>query len=174
MFDFSLQKQVSKEVYHSVSSQIRLEKMDIEELKSLALRSSRERVRLCSHQTPEEPVHEMFIVHPQNAYVRPHKHLRKIESMMVLQGEVEYITFDDQGKIDSKIPMGDFTSGKVFYNSLRAEIYHTILIHSEWLVFFEITQGPFLKTDSVFPEWSPVEDDFQGVEKFMHELNHKS
>ena len=45
----------------------------------------------------------MFIVHPKGAYVRPHKHLDRIESMLVIDGEVDYIMFDDNGKIDNAI-----------------------------------------------------------------------
>ena len=173
MVDFTQQNQISPEVLHSVSSQIHLEMNDIENLKKLAQLNSRKRVRFCSHHTGDEPVHEMFIVHPQAAYVRPHKHLGKIESMSVLQGEVDFITFDDQGEVTSKISMGAFTSGKSFYNSLRTDIYHTLLIRSEWLVFLEVTKGPFRKEDTVFAEWSPVDEDIQKVKTFVNEINKK-
>ena len=171
MLDFNIQNQNAPEVYHSVGAQIYLDKTDIENLKGLALQNPRERARFCSHHTGEELVHEMFIIHPQDAYVRPHKHLRKIESMMVLQGEVDYVTFDENGGIRSKISMGDFSSGKIFYNSLRREIYHTLLIRSEWLVFLEVAQGPFKKEDTLFAEWSPAEEDSQGVKKFIRETD---
>jgi len=171
MLDFNQQNQVSPEVYHSVSPQILLEKADIEKLKELALLTPRERVRFCSHKTSKETTQEMFIVHPQAAYVRPHKHLNKIESMMVLQGEVDYVTFDNEGNVTDTISMGDFSSGKTFYNSLRTEIYHSLLIRSEWLVFLEVTQGPFNREDSVFAEWSPVDDDKQAVETFVNKIN---
>jgi cupin fold WbuC family metalloprotein len=171
MLDFGQQNHVSPEVYHAVNPQIHLEMADIEKLKELALLNPRERIRFCSHKTSEETTQEMFIVHPQGAYVRPHKHLNKIESMMVLQGEVDYVTFDDEGKVTNKISMGDFSSGKTFYNSLRTDIYHSLLIRSEWLVFLEVTQGPFIRENSVFAEWSPVDDDKQAVENFVNKIN---
>ena len=169
MFDFGKQNHTSPEVYHSIGSQVCLNKIDIENLKGLALPNARKRVRFCSHHSVAEPVHEMFIIHPKGAYIRPHKHLKKIESMLVLQGEVDYVTFDEQGGINNKISMGHFSSGKIFYNSLRAEIFHSLLIKSDWLVFLEITQGPFNKEDTLFAEWSPAEEDSPGIKKFISE-----
>jgi cupin fold WbuC family metalloprotein len=169
MFNFSKQNKTSPEVYHSKGTQVYLNRIDIENLKGLALSNARERVRLCSHHSGVEPVHEMFIVHPRGAYVRPHKHLKKIESMMVLQGEVDYVTFDEQGGIESKLSMGDYSSGKIFYNSLRGEIFHSLLIRSEWLVFLEITQGPFKREDTLYAEWSPPEEDSKEVNNFLCE-----
>ena len=62
------------------------------------------------------------------------------------------------------------SSGKTFYNSLREATYHTLLIRSEWLVFLEITKGPFEKKDTFFSEWGPKESDRLGVKKFMKKL----
>jgi cupin fold WbuC family metalloprotein len=174
MIDFKVQNKVSPEVYHSEGTQINLDRSAIETLKNLAKKNPRQRIRFCSHQTSEELTHEMFIVHPKNAYVRPHKHLNKIESMMVLQGEVDYISFDEQGKIRDKILMGDFVSGKVFYNSIRTDIFHTLIIRSEWLVFLEITKGPFRKEDSAFADWSPCDDDITAVEAFLLKFNNNT
>ena len=48
----------------------------------------------------------------------------------------------------------DINSGEIFFQSTRSETFHTLIIHTEWLVFMEITEGPFLKEDTVFPEWT--------------------
>ena len=45
------------------------------------------------HETIENSIHEMFIVHPYNMYIRPHKHNNKSESMVVISGEAEYIIY---------------------------------------------------------------------------------
>ena len=170
MLDRNNQNQVSEEVIHSVEKMVNLEIADIDHLIELASQNKRKRIRYCSHKNPSEKVHEMFIVHPNGAYVRPHKHINKIESMLVLRGEVDYVVFNDDGSIFKVIPMGDLKSGKVFYNSLREDVFHTLLIRTEWLVFMEITKGPFNKQDTVFSPWSPAENDLSGQKAFMKQV----
>ena len=170
MINWDKQNLVSKEVIHSVERQVELDSADIDHLIGRASRNKRKRIRFCSHENPAEQVHEMFIVQPQNAYIRPHKHKNKIESMLVLKGEVDYVVFEDDGSVRKVIQMGDLRSGKTFYNSLREATYHTLLIRSEWLVFLEITKGPFDRKDTAFPKWSPEEDDSLSVGKYLNNL----
>ena len=170
MSDWKTQNIVSREVIHSIGKQIILDSTKIDQLIELASLNERKRIRFCAHESPLEDVHEMFIVHPCGAYVRPHRHLNKIESMLVLKGKVDYVVFNGDGSIRKVIKMGDLSSGKMFYNSLRAPIYHTLLIRSEWLVFLETTKGPFDKKDSSFPDWSPNEEDKQAVAKYLNDL----
>jgi cupin fold WbuC family metalloprotein len=145
------------EVYISDQELLSINKADINELIDKAKFTPRNRVRFCSHFSTDEKVHEMFIVHPKGAYVRPHKHLNKPESMIIIEGEADYVVFDDDGKIKEVISMGDYRSNKPFYQSVRAGQFHSLVIHSEWLVFLEITSGPFDKSDTVFLPNSPPE-----------------
>ena len=112
----------------------------------------------------------MFIVHPKGAYVRPHKHINKIESMLVIDGEVDYIMFDDNGKVDNIVKMGDFDTKKPFYQTIRKDKFHTLIIQSEWLVFLEVTQGPFKKEDTIFADWSPIDGEKEEVIEFMEKV----
>jgi len=171
MIDFLNQKKESDEVYCSSQDITTLEKKDIHELIRLAEQTNRNRARFCSHGDPSMPVHEMFIVHPQSAYVRPHKHNGKSESMMVLAGEVDYVVFDEIGNIKDVTSMGNYNSGKPFYKSIDAGCYHSLLIRSEWLVFFEVTKGPFDRNDTVFGEWSPDEVDADGALEYIKKIN---
>jgi len=170
MINWDKQNLVSKEVIHSVERQIEFDSSDICYLIEQASRNKRKRIRFCSHENPAEQVHEMFIVQPQNAYIRPHKHKNKIESMLVLKGEVDYVVFNEDGSIRKVIQMGELGSSKTFYNSLREATYHTQLIRSEWLVFLEATKGPFDKKDTIFPEWCPEENDTLSVVKYLNNL----
>lgn len=142
---------------------------DLEELKHLALLNPRQRVRLCAHRSPNDRLHEMFIVHMQDCYVRPHKHLGKAESMAILEGEVDVVLFHEDGSIRQVIQMGAPDSGKVFYQRLSEPIYHTLIIRTEFLVFHESTEGPFLRENTVSPEWAPAE---QGAasQKFIDQI----
>ena len=164
-------KKENEEVYYISKKIISLNKEDMNSLIELARDTNRKRVRLCCHSSMEEKVHEMVIVHPKNAYVRPHKHINKAESMIVLQGDVDYVTFDSRGNIEEVVSMSDVNSAKPFYQSIRSEIFHTLLIRSEWLVFLEITEGPFNKEDTIFAAWSPEDTNSKEVVHFVEHLN---
>jgi len=168
--DFLTQNKINSEVYHSKENFFSLSKDDINKLINLAKKTTRNRVRYCSHASGDDSLHEMFIVHPKDAYVRPHMHIDKIESMLILDGEADYIIFDDDGSINRSIQMGDFKSNKPFYHTIRKDQFHSLIIKSEWLIFLEITNGPFDKKDTLFAEWSPRDNENKKVEKFMKKI----
>lgn len=157
MFNF---RSESPEVLYPIDEIISVTKKDLQELKLLARLNPRQRVRFCTHGSPSDSQHEMFIVHTKECYVRPHKHLGKAESMTILEGEVDVVLFHEDGTMRQVISMGPQNSGKVFYQRLSDAIYHTLIIRTDFLVFHEITGGPFLRGDTIFPEWAPKE---QGV-----------
>ncbi len=171
MIDLTRQTKQSEEVYHAIDSQFALVRSDIKNLVRYAKNNKRQRVRLCVHTSPIELVHQMFIVHPGHAYVRPHKHVSRSESMLVLEGVVDYVKFDELGEIKEVIRMGDYASGEPFFNSIAQNEFHTIVIRSNWLVFIEVTQGPFEKNDTVFGDWSPLEARTELVEEYINVLN---
>ena len=92
-------KKESEEVFYTKKDLFSVSQEDIDFLIDLAKETERKRVRLCCHSKQEDVVHEMIIVHPKNAYVRPHKHLGKVESMSILEGEADVILFHNNGKI---------------------------------------------------------------------------
>ena len=170
MINLSSIKKESNQVYNSINRTFEVDKNDICQLISIAKENLSGKVRLCSHINKDEAVHEMFIVHPKGTYVRPHKHINKIESMLVIEGVVDYLIFNDDGKVREIIRMGDYRSGNSFYQSTSTNTYHGLLIHSELLVFLEITRGPFYRDDTKFAEWSPVETDSTEVKKYVYNL----
>lgn len=147
----------SIEVFYPEDEVVLINSLDLDEMKRLALLNPRQRVRLCTHRTPNDPLHEMFIIHTQGCYVRPHKHLGKSESMTVLEGEVDVVLFHEDGSIRDVVSMGVPGSGRIFYQRLSDPIYHTLIIRTEFLVFKECTEGPFLRENTVFPDWAPLE-----------------
>lgn len=146
------------EVYYPDEDIVRVDVATLEELKRLALLNERKRVRLCTHKSPVEKLHEMFIVHTAECYVRPHKHIDKAESMAILEGEVDLVLFHNDGEVKQVLQMGALETGKLFYYRMSEPIYHTLLIRTPFLVFHEATEGPFLREKTVFPEWAPEEN----------------
>ena len=145
------------EVLYPDQDIVTLESNNLVELKQAALNNRRQRIRLCAHRNPNDSLHEMFIVHTNECYVRPHRHIGKVESMAILEGEVDVVLFHDNGDIRQVIEMGSPNSGKAFFYRLGQSIYHTLIIHTKFLVFHEITEGPFLRDMTQFPDWAPLE-----------------
>ena len=77
--------------------------------------------------------------------------------MLVLEGNADYLRFGKDGRILSRECLGSYGSGRSFFQTTDKNIYHTIIIRSEWLVFVEVAKGPFVKEDTRFPSWSPPE-----------------
>lgn len=164
-------KYVDEEVYFTRDKIIKLEHRDVAFLKEKAEGNGRKRVRLCTHQSIEDKVHEMFIVHKKNTYVHPHKHLNKIESFHIIEGIVDIILFDEMGTITEVIRMGEYLSGNKFYYRISGPTYHTLLIRSHILVFHETTSGPFNRGDTIFAPWAPDESDEIAAGAFMDKLS---
>lgn len=164
---------LNPEVLYSRAAITTADRADIESFKLTAGKNERKRIRLCTHSDAKDPLHEMLIVHEREAYVRPHRHPGKTESMHVIDGLVDVIVFDEAGQVQRIISMGGFSSGRTFYYRMAAPVFHTLMIRSDVLVFHETTNGPFDRKDTVFAPWSPEDGDPQGIDAFMTALEEK-
>ena len=122
--------------------------------------------RICIHINDKKKIHEMIVFNKKGAYVRPHKHLNKLESFFVIYGEVTLIIFNASGKPLKKIEMGDYSSGKNFYYKMQKNCYHTQIIKKD-TIFKEVTNGPFIKNKTFKAEWSPEEHDKVKVRTYL-------
>jgi len=159
------------EVLYAEDPIVQVDQRDIEFLVARAAKNPRKRIRLCSHKDVNDKLHEMLIVHARECYVRPHKHLAKSESFHVINGVVDVALLDEAGKLVDVIAMGDYASGKKFYYRLADPHYHTLLIRSDYVIFHEITNGPFNRADTIFAPWSPEETDPVAVNDFVSRLD---
>ena len=71
---------------------------DIGELKQRAAQTPRQRCRVCLHDAPDAVLHDMVIVQGRGIYARPHRHLTRPETIIVLEGEGTFIRFSNDGK----------------------------------------------------------------------------
>ena len=165
------QRAQSTEVYHALDQTFSLQSSNLNELVGLASGNMRKRARLCAHRDPSDQVQQMFIAHKRGTYVRPHKHLKKAESMLILEGSADYIVFNIIGEVESITPMTPCSHDEVFYTTIAPGIYHSLRIKSDWLIFLEVTEGPFNKEETIFADWSPDELDLQGVREFMDKFD---
>ena len=158
------------EVYYSDDGLVTADDATIAELKRIAAANPRLRSRLCTHPDPSSGLHEMLIVHHRQAYVRPHKHLGKPESFHLMEGTARVVIFEDDGNIRDVLEMAPYGQGKLCYYRMPDEVFHTILITSEWLVFHETTAGPFDPSHTAFPDWAPDAKDAAAAVNYMAQL----
>lgn len=163
-------KRTGSEVVVADDSVVQLGRGDVTEMTIEAAKTERSRIRFCAHAGVDDWLHEMFIVHQKGTYIPPHKHLNKCESAHIIDGSVTCVVFDEAGAVVRAIPMGDYQSGRDFYYRMSQPYYHTLLIHSDWVIFHETTTGPFNRDETVFAPWAPAADDVEGQRQFMARL----
>lgn len=159
----------NKEVLFATEPVVSIDYRSINFLKEKSLESERKRVRLCAHKDMQDPLHEMFIIHTKDTYVRPHKHVRG-ESFHVIEGRTDVVLFNDDGAVASVIPLGDYRSGLPFYYRLEEPCFHTVIIRSDILVFHETKQGPFNPAETVYAPWAPNGDERMSRDSYLHRL----
>ena len=158
------------EVLYAAEPVITIDRAEIESLKARAAANPRQRARLCTHLSPDEAVHEMLIVHTCDTYVRPHKHLARVESFHVIDGHGRIVVFDEDGRVERVIPIGSYGTDRCFYYRLASASFHTVLIDSPVLVFHETTSGPFRPEETVFAPWAPADSEPEACAAWLGEL----
>jgi cupin fold WbuC family metalloprotein len=165
-------KRVNDEVFIAQDPIVQVDQAQMAALKTQAARNPRHRARLCAHKDNEDRLHEMLIVLASTAYIRPHKHLNKTESFHVVEGTAIVIFFDESGRIEQVMHVGDAASGRPFYFRNDDPRFHTQIITSDFLAFHETTNGPFNRADTIFAPWSPEETDTAAAAAFVDKLRH--
>ena len=123
-----------------------------------ARRSPRLRTNHNFHSSMEDNPHRFLNVMIQGTYVAPHQHRDppKSESLLALEGELAFFTFDDAGQITSTTILGRDALGV----DIQSGIWHTIAVLTDHVVCFEVKPGPYsAATDKDFAPWAPREGD---------------
>lgn len=149
---------------------VKIGDQDIEFFKKQIPQNSRRGIRFCMHRDILDPVHEMFILHSRETYLRPHKHPNKDLSYHIIEGMADMVVFDETGSILDVIALGEYGSGRHYFYRLNEVYYYMPLIHSDFLLFRETTNGPFKPSDTVYAPWAVAADDFMALDRFQKEL----
>jgi cupin fold WbuC family metalloprotein len=160
-------REYNAEVLYAEDRIVQVDRQDIAMLVARAAENPRKRVRLCAHRDTKDRLHEMLIVHARDCYVRPHKHRNKSEAFHVIHGRVDIVLLDEAGHVVEVVEMGDYASGRKFYYRLADPLYHTLLIRTDYVVFHEITNGPFDREDTLFAPWAPSDTDPVAARSFL-------
>ena len=157
-------RKINDEVYYTADGITLVGPEEIAFLKARAAETPRRRTRLCTHPAPDSGLHEMLIVHGRDAYVRPHRHLGKPESLHVIEGSATALFFDESGTPRRRVPIGD---GGCRYYRIDDAVFHSLLIESDWFVFHEVTAGPFDPARTEWAAWSPDGKDDAEAQRYV-------
>ena len=137
-------KKISDEVYYSTSDLCQLETKDIKKLIFRTKKKGLEKFRICFHKNTKDKIHQMLIYHSKNYVCKPHKN-NYPETTIILEGKMDLIFYDKFKKIKKIVKMGDYKTKKKFFCLIKKNEFASVKINSKYVIFFEITGGPFIK-----------------------------
>ena len=145
--------------YRSIGEQ------DLKKLKKFTQKEKLKKFRYCLHQNPKHLTQEMIICTKGFVYTRPHKHPKsKSESYHMLLGNMDVYLFSDKGKVIDKINLScskfKTKNSRSMYR-INSPIFHTMVPNTKWVIWHEVTTGPFIKNSqyfSKFADFSPKYD----------------
>jgi cupin fold WbuC family metalloprotein len=105
-----------------------------------------------------DPLQRFLVVAREDSYFQPHRHDTRAELCTMLRGTVEFVTFDDEGRITQRQRVGAGTG--VTACEMPPRTWHTVIPCTDVVAFLEVKLGPYdAKTAKEFAPWSPAEND---------------
>lgn len=148
---------------------IRITEHLLNEVSAKARVSLRRRMNHNFHPELSDPVQRLLNALEPWTYIRPHKHITKEESFVLLRGKVLAVTFEDNGTIS------DFCMLHKENGNLGIEFgentYHMLTSLETGSVVYEIKEGPFVPhaSENQAP-WAPDEHDYEGAKRFLQAI----
>jgi cupin fold WbuC family metalloprotein len=128
----------------------------LDELTAKAGASPRQRAHHNVHVSPTDLVQRFFVVARRDSYFRPHRHTSRSELGVILRGQFDILTFDEQGVVTARYRVGPGTSNVGF--ETPQGVWHTLLVTSDDAAFLELKEGPYNPaTAAEFAPWAPAE-----------------
>ena len=129
------------------------------ELDQKARASPRLRTNHNLHEGPQAAIQRLAVKLRQGTYIRPHRHPQRWELGLVLQGRMDLVLFDDEGRLTERVTMTPIQGTLAL--ELPAGTWHSYVCVSDAATFFEVKEGPYDPALSEFAPWSPAEGDAQ-------------
>jgi len=144
--------QISSNVFRSSRQLVTISRRQMEPVIKAAEESVLSRARVCCHGGPEDKLQEMFIALTREVDIAESMHLRKDESLTVVEGNGRYIFPNEDGSTRSEISLAqyskDCSNEKSFYARINRYVPHKIVVDSPFLLIHEATTGPFRKDET--------------------------
>jgi cupin fold WbuC family metalloprotein len=147
-----------------------ISQVQVAEAIALSRQSPRGRIICPFHPSADDPLHRMLNVVQPRSYIQPHRHAHppKAESIVVLQGAIGCVIFNDLGVVEQVHALG--ANRPAFGIDIHAGIFHTFFALEADTVLFEVKQGPYEKSsDKDFASWAPKEG-ADGAPPYLEQL----
>lgn len=134
-------------------------------LSSTAREGSRFRQHLNLHQSYDEVCQRLLNAVEPESYIRPHRHEcpSQKETLLVMQGSVALLIFNDNGTIEYSETFGEDCGSKLM--EIDSMIWHTVLALEPNTILFEVKQGPFVEARAkCLASWAPHEGTQEAIE----------
>ena len=145
-------ERVSEAVFRSSSQLVTVNIEQLQPIIEAAHQTPLKRARLCCHNGPQEKLQEMFIALAQGVNIDESMHLRKDESLTVINGSASYLFPNEDGSVRQIVNLRPFSEEEDLDNHFFARINryvpHKIFVDSDILLIHEATRGPFNKADT--------------------------
>ncbi len=137
------------------------------QLRRSASRSPRQRAHYNFHKSPEDSVQRLLIALQPDTYVPVHRHTQewKWEMLVLIQGKLDCLIFDDQGRLKNRQILEQETG--VCGIEIPANYWHSFICQKQNSVILELKPGPYNKDNAAeFSSLAPTEDD-PNAERFL-------
>lgn len=115
--------------------------------------SSRRRHRFCFHQNPSVDLHDIVICYDSTSYIPPNKHVGKVESLLVIQGSLDFFLFNDKGQVYDYRHLSSNSSTDPFYIRVPPNTWHGLrAVGPTPCIIKETISGPY---DPSTLQWAP-------------------
>lgn len=151
-----LEKQNSS-VFRRGNNQCAISNSEISSLKMISDGNTINRSRICIHHCDEDTLQQMVINLNKQSYVMPAKHMKKEETLLLLEGRAKIIFFSVSGNVDEVVDMNLNTPNGSKLIVIPKGIFHSILAVTDSITFVETTLGPFRAEETEYAEWAPCE-----------------
>ncbi|MBI5629786.1 MAG: cupin fold metalloprotein, WbuC family [Elusimicrobia bacterium] len=143
---------------------------ELSRLKQEAGREALKRARFCLHKSHDDKVQVMIIAVARGSYVGPHRQKGKSKFYQVIEGELLWAIFDEDGRLLSKTELGDPASGKPCVCRFLSDYWHVIEPLSDSAVYTEVLEGPYVKEGTEFASWGPDSSSPAEIARFLASL----
>jgi cupin fold WbuC family metalloprotein len=106
--------------------------------------------RVCLHESADEGIHEMLMVHTRPAHTGPHKQDKTSLSYHMLDGVADISLYDDTGVCDRTIRLDSNDNFGGRFVRLKANVFRSLQTRSQYSVFLEVASGPFADDETVW------------------------
>lgn len=122
--------------------------------------STRKRHRYCFHQNPEVDLHDIIICYDTTSYIPPNKHIGKVESLLVIDGEIDFFLFNDNGQVYDYRRLSTCTSSYPFYLRVPSNTWHGLrAVGNKPCIIKETIAGPYDSASLQWASFAPSEAD---------------